>query len=1322
MSDEVQTLFTQKDGGFVDNNYSTSTGKLSFDIPLFTLKTDLNTTYDLKLHYHPNTIEKESSLWANEINTGLIGVGFTINTINKISIVAASTDTDYLLYFGGSLYNLTKNDTETNKDNIAYNTKPFSRLDIKYSVASGCWFVRDEMNTLYIFGKNNADNMENGTYDIKTGTYSEASSEYKNVRDLISQPGDDDIPVNSISDNTINDTLEQGVVWNNQWVGPTFNKSKQRSIITDWNLSNIYDAAGNSINFYYIQHLSNITPDIDAKQYTVSNYLYKIQVLNKSKYVESVIFNYAPKDSFEFSIDYILHERPNGMQQKFQKLRLDSLEYHSASERMKKIQFKTTLVTDNELREKLVKRQLQEISFIGGYDNNTEYQPSYHFEYYGNNDDVRPGASGFDELHNYINYETGALYGHISAITYPTGEKRTYKYQENNINIATSYYEPNCEDAQFIHTNFDYSIVVKRLPNNKTSFSALTWTLAGWKKQELLVFSGYNTNFINSPHIALTNHMIGVIDLEGYAHVYTRSSENGYTWSSSPFDKLGITYKTTDFKRSILHISDECIALCMKLTYNEWYLHLICTDDNGASFRHKRPALNLFLLESFDQNTFVSGGFIGKRFILFCFVYNFDKHAEFNLEHRTMVTYTLDYSTETPPLIMMHDKLPIIDLRIPSSGHFYVNFDVNIGGLVNNPGDCYVHGNLIEVRYQTCYQLVKYNEEQIEVLETGLEKNIFNDMSVGFICDMDSYYLTQITKYLHEPNYDSRQLSSYNLSDITNLSVNTIFCNNGFALSYVFNVGKEEPRTINNLINYNYDGETVVKATKEGVSQLLIRDNTFLAYLYEENKNVFRKGYEYFDHKRKKWNKINIGQTQEVKVSSNESVANALDIFNFLGFVLFLMFLPLGVGSIAGAIFTAVNLALFAATTVLQMVYKNSVTASLNVDCGYFGNRFINDGKTIWFRNLSQDLLTSIGSGESFQPDDSLSSSFIKGNIVTTSQQFGAVYNFIPFFTDAKILYYRKLQNGAVGTPVPIHSLARGVDDMYVNDNTLFGFKSNQIISALKKQNVFTVNKKEQVEKIGFLKNIDACCRINNAIVNNEPKILYFSDSRVSVCFEKTKAYSIPSEIELIIRGSSMRKLDCALELVDKNLNNIDKFFMISGTKYELIQLTDEKFAVISSGDIQTLFPGIEFNKIDCCFYSDSSYYLIRKGLYNIFKYNATTKLFTKASSGNTLNILQEEMNTEDLEMRFTFDVLSTYDKKKKEIALYKYTQNAMGNHLVDYCVSRTESSYDPRLGDKPTSIIEYEYETSGSSYPQGLNTAVYPKIDVYSCNKEGLL
>lgn len=1318
MSDEAKTPFTQKDGGFVDGNYTTSTGKLSFDIPLFTLKTDLNTSYDLKLHYHPNTIEKECSVWANELNTGLIGVGFSINTLNKISIASTAADAEYLLYFGGSIFNLIKDNSESNKDRTSYNTKPFSRLDIKYSIPSGCWFLRDEMNILYIFGKNNADNMETGTYDIKTGTYSEASPEYENVRSLISQPGDDDIPVNSISDNTVNDSLEKGVVWNNKWVGPTFNKSKQRNLTTDWNLSNIYDAAGNSINFYYIQHLSNITPDVDAKQYTVSNYLYKIQVLNKSKYVESVILNYTTKDSFEYSIDYILHERPNGMQQKFQKLRLESLEYHSATERMKKIEFKTELVTDNELREKLVKRQLQEISFIGGYENNTQYQPSYHFEYYSHNDDVKPGAAGFDELHNYINHDTGALYGHISAITYPTGERRTYKYKENNINIATSYYETNCEDAQFIHTNFDYSIVVKHLPNNKTSVSTLTWTLGGWKKQELLEFSGYDKNFINSPHISLTNHMMGFIDLQGYIHVYTRSSEDGHTWSSNAFDKLGIKYKTVNFKRSILHISDKCVALCVQPTNTEWFLHLISTEDNGASFFHKRPALNLFDLESFNDNALVSGGFIGKRFILFCFVYDFDPSGKFRVEHRSMVTYTVDYSTVTPPLMMKHGKLPIIDIRIPNSGLFYDSFDVNIGGLVNIPGKCYVHGNIIEVRYQTCYQKIEHNEYHVELMETGCDKNMFNDISVGFICDMDSYHLTQITKYLHQDNYDSGSTDPYNISELSNINVNTIFCNNGMALSYVFNVGEDEPRTVNNLINYNYDGETVVKATKQGVRQLLIRDNTFIAYLYEENKNVFRKGYEYFDHKLKKWNKINIGQTQEVEISSNESVTNALDILSFLGFMLFILFLPLGLGSISGLIFTAVNIALFAATTVLQIVYKNSVTASLNVDCGYFGNRFINDGKTIWFRNLNQDLLTSIGSGESFQPDDSLSSSFIKGNIVTTSQQFGAVYNFIPFFTDQKILYYRKLQNGAVGTPVPIYSLARGVDDMYVSDNTLFAFKSNQIISAVKNQSVFTVNKKEQVEKIGYSRNIDACCRINNAVFNKEPKVLYFSDSRISVYFEKTKEYSMLSEIGFIIRGSSMRKLDCALELVDKDLNNIDKFFMISGTKYELVQLTDEKFSILSSGTIQTLFPGIEFNRIDCCFYSDSSYYLIRKGIYNIFKYNTTTKLFAKASSGNTLNILQEEMDTNNLELNFTFDVLSTYDKKNKEIAVYKYTQNAMGNHLVDYPISRTESSYDPRLGDKPTSIIEYEYETNGSSYPQGLNTAVYPKIDVYSCDE----
>lgn len=1323
--------YIKPQNGKIDPNVQTVNGKLAFSIPLCQLETASGAVFPLELNYRSNSLKDEYSTWSEESTTGLIAAGWGINIGDRIYTVSLAPK-KYALYFNGVNYLLDNIGTENGV--TKYKTHVHSDFSIQYNNTENVWNLFSADGIEYIFGKNDTYNTEKGDYSIQTGTYTQASEAYIQIRKLISSPNDQGIPAKASADNTICRATESMLFGAEDWIGPCDNLGNMNEKSSSWLLSHIVDRFDNLITFSYIQHISNLCNSNNSKTYSVASYLYQITAYTKDTVSEKVIFNYALKDTNEYNIDYVLTERPNGMQQKFEKLLINKIDYYVFGQKKEQYLFNYTLTNplDN-AGSTLIKRQLAEIYFLAKDSADVLYQPSYKMEYYGNQDGVSVGKAGFDESHPYFNAENGALYGNLKSITYPSGEKRIYKYAQKSICSVNNYItliENTDEDPIFYHTAYNYSIkLVKSKDKTTMQFFAYTWTLNGWQ-EELLCTRKYEKDYNFDRLMSFSEHFIGIIatprnETQANKRCYAIFNKNVETdkWVTRQVFETDIIYGPD--KNLSISVSDYGFAVTGRTNPSDLRgtIHAAFTSNLGETF-NKVDTYSVSNLTSSNLYEYTIGlQMMEDRYL--AFVFTDMQHPNSTAPNQSPLPESY-YYLKIGGYRSNNTKLPVSDLGRNTSqylNHHYqytqnnyqTNSYVYAGSDIINMKKIVKMGNLFSIEYQTSYQISHYsadsNQDPIHQIDDTVNINwIVIVMNTGNFDKFDYAYLQTGSE---NPLF-RRFSKSISANDRQYPVCSAMASGNGmiFAIYYMNEIGEI---LSNETIFFTYQGgnheDFHVQTIQDGANTCVRKDDTFAVFETQIKPDVYQKTYYYYNPSTIRWSKINTGSVSKPSISYNKDAQTAVEVLNVLGLLLFLFTMPFGVGEILGAIMTVLSLALMAGTYIAESIFEQSMKASLNLSCSYYGNRFINDGETIWFRENSQDRLTAVGSGESYQPYDSLSGSDIKGNILTEKQGYGLVYNFVPFLTDQKKLYYRNLKNNAVGPARCINLFANGFNDVYYDYNSeLFHF----YIGTHK----FQVSKDFQtitpVITHPYFNTVEACALLKRDQTSSRKgnHLLTFSGGKF--CYETLGNILPPMEIREVIQNCTLTHVDCALEKRTDSISDVVQFYLFSENCYELVDFTNtNSFRVIEKGTINILYNGLTFDRLDAAFnYLDNVYFV--KGN-DYIAYNITSR--TKTDSGK-IGVDFMNMDLSDIAINFSQDTLSFFNRASKTTYLQKFTNGSFSNPIEDYTVDTVEFYTNPSMGNSPSCLTHYEYQTSYCSYSLASKTAIYPRIEISTADE----
>lgn len=1320
--------------GKQDPNVKTVNGKLTFSIPLCQLESPAGATFPLILNYRSNFLKQEYSTWSEESTSGLIATGWNINIGDRIYI-SGLNPVKYGLFFNGVNYGLEV--TTTSNDIINYKTQIHSELSIYFNSTENVWHIFIPDGTEYLFGSNDRFNSEKGTYSKDTGTYTLASPEYTNIRKLISSPDDKGIPLNASADNTICRNTENTLFGLQNWVGPTYDLNAMNEKPNAWLLSHIKDKFDNTIAFSYIQHISNLYNNDNSKTYSIASYLYKVSLYCQEDITNSLIFHYAEKEATEYNIDYTATARPNGMQQKFEKLFIKKIEHIVYNQITEQFVFESNLVAPSGTYDShLSKRQLIEIKFIEKDSVDLQYIPSYQMTYYGEQDNVSVGNTGFDNtLHPYFNAKTGALYGNLKSIIYPTGEKRTYKYKVNSINsVNINYFEhfDIDEDPIIIHTPYNYSIVIlKSYQTGKMTFYVFTWTITGWKK-ELLLTRKYIANYDYERFVSYSEHLIGVIvpfsvtDITNSFVIFKKFSEND-KWVTKqiydntklygPEEKLHISVSEYGF--AVTGLTSDTAASSTGIIY------YAATDNFGNTF-YKLTDYNVSnILGTVTANYTIALKVLKDRCLTFVLVkeiaritpewWLWPEYSEYDRFHLKIGGRKKDNTI-----------LPISDLGANEGP--YISDYYNYHAKVNTSGAFVFCGRKIErligveqignfftLNYKTRGQTLCYINDVLSHFITRAEATEQTDWSLVIMNqgNFDRFQFPDLD-YGYQPFLTNFSEDAGALLSTTPLFHSSVkLSGNGmiYTIHYEVPASPSYPRIEKwGTFYFTYLGGSksdFIKQINRTSKNLacVIKDDTFASFVTQTANNVYQKTYYYLTAYNCHWEKFNIGTISQASITYNKNAELALEIIEYIGLALSIALLPFGLGEVAGLLLTVISLSLTASSFIAQNILEKSAKSSLNLTCSYYGRRFINDGSTIWFRENEEDRFTAIGSGEAYQPYDSLSGVGIKGNVLSTSQQYGNIYGYVPFFTDTNRLYYRTLKNNAVSSPFTIGGLSGSCSDLYFDETNIYAYQGIYV----HKYN----QKTEFIEKTPLyhphFKHIDACCILKNTLTRVlAHHILTFCGDQF--CYTSQGTTTPPHSFKELFKGCQFNSIDCALEKPNKDGISTE-FYIFSGNEYELIKMEPRKgFLVTESGTLDKYKSNLGFDYLDAAFIINNYVYYINNNLYKKFDW-FTGALLEQGSLGNDIFI---EYNTPKTTiLNFTPQVLSTYNKSTKAFELYKNLDNTFYGILPDYVVDTVSFYTDPRGEDTPQTITKYQYTTDYPTYSQVAKTSIYPSVEV---------
>lgn len=1325
--------FVEPVNGIEDSNVIPKNGSVAFDIPLYQLETVGGASFPLTLNYKSAMLKEDYGAWTPESPENMIAAGWGINTDSRIFIIQKHPY-KYALYLNGILYQLKPDFTKG--FHLYYKTVIHSLFHIYYDTVLKYWEVSMEDGTRYQFGKNDDYTKESGTYSAATGTYSQASAEYVAVRNIISHPNDAGVPVNINADNTICRTTEMTLFGTNNWVAPTYGLLAMREKPCGWRLSHIVDSFDNVISFSYIQHISNLAGTDTSKTYSVSSYLYRISVFCKNVLTEKIVFVYGEKDSNEYYVDFLATPRPNGNQQKFEKLYLKKLSRFTC--KFTAMQEEPTLWMADQTQlistlmkpaTNIVKRQLNEVQLLATDSLDIQYSPSYKMTYYGGADGVSAGQTGFDDSsHLYFNAKTGAVFGNLKSITYPAGEKREYKYTEHDINsVATTLWEsaPSAKTPITISTPYNYLIMIFPNPATATSiFYAYTMTLMGWRKKKLFEAKVVD-NYDYERMVSYSENVIGIIaqkiDSNYEMKVFTRDLEGNDVWN----DKITRTINGNVDKMHI-SVSDEGYAYTYASSDTAaGTLYYGVTSDDRTTFETElQMSLSALVKEGLNYRVVIK--VLENKCLAFVTTPQ-TLSAPKPTWFRTTDLHYETYWLKGGGIRKDGSQLPISDMGMPQLlWHSFMAPDPSAitktaawyltGGKLEKMTGVDIIGNFVVLRFQCRGQTAWYYSGNIgfyhaqkDALDSGdWCQVLFQYNNAESFSYLDSNVLTAAL-VKERP----RTLTTWPTLVQSTIESSAQVTENGIIYTVHYSCYKTPDIEKYNTIFCTYRGgsKSDFNIQTNDTDQMLscvMKDNTFAAFHGKLSDSSLGKAYYYLNNSDSTWHRMNTGSVSAPSLIYNHDAEAVLKMIAILGMVISIALLPFGLSTVGGIICTALSAGLFISAEVTSAILQSSYKSSLNLEDSFFGNRFINDGTTIWFRGQQQDRLTAIGSGTAFQPYDALSGDGVIGNISTNNQQFGHVYNYVPFFTNQKKLYYRRLKNDAVGVPIPIGGLSVGCSDLYCNPLTknIYAYKDKYIYSYLS-EGRFTKAVNTQYP----LRHMDACCLLRKG---SDTCLIAITGNRVSYSINEG-SFIKHEKMSSIFTGTHCVCADCALEQVESS-TEATSFYLFYGNEYELVEMdmSAQIFYVIDYGTldqfIQTLgITDFPFDKLDAAYYDDGPCF-IRKNRF--VKYNSAGVKTKEGQLGQ--DWFKEDIDANDVLLDFTNDFMSYYKKSTGDFQLLSHAGGTINDSIRNYAVDTVSFYTDPRNGAaSPTSVTKYRYYTDSGTYAAETGTVVYNCVDI---------
>ena len=124
----------------------------------------------------------------------------------------------------------------------------------------------------------------------------------------------------------------------------------------------------------------------------------------------------------------------------------------------------------------------------------------------------------------------------------------------------------------------------------------------------------------------------------------------------------------------------------------------------------------------------------------------------------------------------------------------------------------------------------------------------------------------------------------------------------------------------------------------------------FIRRYPKEQQEFIKKTYKYYDQEKMEFKKIETGSIDSTQIITDQQEEKWLKYLGYTGLAFSIMLLPLGFTSIFGTILSVLSIALMAGSTIVQQLLENSIKITIDPNTAFYGNRFMVDGKTVWFR------------------------------------------------------------------------------------------------------------------------------------------------------------------------------------------------------------------------------------------------------------------------------------------------------------------------------------------------------------------------------------
>lgn len=1302
----------KKQGGVSNSNVDMRNGKLSMTIPLFSMNTPGGANYNLFLKYDSATLPGAYEVWNREMNTGLTGIGWGLNINDNIFAVMEGADVVYYMIFKGIMYLLIYDENATSQ--FEYQTSPVSNLKVIYS-QNNEFSVYDEYGIKYIFGRDDKYVGEKGTYSVATGDYEDASEEYKSVRKLLANPGIDNLPARRTSDNTISSTKEMALSWN-EWVGPSYNLEGAYTKTVCWRLSHIIDAFSNMITFSYIQHISDLTPDENVNQYCISSYLYRISLYLSEKEIEKITFEYENKGTEEYHVDFDLIQRPNGIQYKFQKLFTVQLSHYLNNYIDKRYVLKSeVLIADDGLKE-IAKRQLMAINIFGG-EKNIQSEPGFTFEYYNINDGIAIGKDGFSDNNKVYNPENGAVYGLIKMIEYPSGKIEQYKYREYTINSVSLDIEEsidNIKKCKQILTPYKFHVFLRLFNDNKYSIVVYTWSIFGWKRQELLngetsenIFDSYNQE--SKIDFCENTIIITSMDLQT-SLVYKLSTNVSGMWEQ---ENLPVSLEGKVF---CVSLNTRRLMVCTKL--NDTFFLYPLIQENGS---YKMVGNPIDVKQKVGVIALVSTTCLQENWVVIAYYRDTHTTRPIGFTGKDLGFYR----TDTRCFVIRNDGFTS-DVSRPGYVPFAevaTNFTTPRPPIVTEPTEYAMYacigGNIVDVKRveelgEVLYaRLIVKNQVGFYGRNSPLQNSFIEEMEStewGITLNYDEQ--NESFKLLGDSNLRTIEdkEDKFYLADTNTIKLSASAVPSGNGVTYTYNLEVEE-RTIKKYnsvgtFEYIYDGSKV-SSTKDYSTKnylCMFRDNFFEAFYTivsseKEAIKIFKRTYKYLNQKDKKFYPIETGSIDVTTVTYNEQDYNILKYLGYAGLSLSIILLPLGFTSVFSSIISILSIALMAGSTILQQLFDNSVNMTIDPNTSFYGDRYMIDGTTVWFRENGQERLTTLGEG--LQRVDT-----IKGKVLADKQQFGMIYNYVPFLTDANYAYYVLIRNGVIGETRGLNAWDEGISGIEANiknPNEVALYNGGYKYTFIDR----VYNSVEKIMLNGEEVYIDSTVKIWGVITYT----IFFSGCFYYVRDERSNFVIPKQKISEGIIGSEYSHIDASLFVGWKDDEKEKEFYLFSENEYELVKLQNGLFYVERRGALSEWEYPCVFEKIDSAGYMGNNIFMLtRNGKYVLI--DAIKKNIQE--TGMIRDYFTREIDIPSTDLQFNYDALVMRTKKNNEelFVLKKYLNGSLQKNIRDYVVSSISTFGGNEV--LPDSEVFYEYDTFQASYIEEGKSVAYNSVKAY--------